>query len=100
MSAVAELLRAGADDADMEFAQLLRRRLGRRPHHQIFGALIHREQHHFAQVLLPAQQHDDAVDPGRDSAVRRRSQRKRMEAEYGAALAALCDAPIAKLAAE
>jgi len=26
--------------------------------------------------------------------------RKRMEAEYGAALAALCDAPIAKLAAE
>jgi hypothetical protein len=29
------------------------------------SALVHREQHHLAQVLLAAEQHDDAVDAGR-----------------------------------
>jgi hypothetical protein len=27
--------------------------------------LVHRERHHYAQVLLAAQRHDDAVDAGR-----------------------------------
>jgi hypothetical protein len=53
---------------DVQFAQLLRRDLRGRAHHQVFGALVHREQHHFAQVIFAAQQHDDAVDAGRDAA--------------------------------
>ena len=71
--------RARRDDADVELAQLLRRGLRRRAHHQILGALVHREQHDLAQILFPAQQHDDAVDAGRDAAVRRRAERERVQ---------------------
>ncbi len=63
----------------MQLAQLLRRDLRRRAHHQILGALIHREQHHLAQVLLAGKKHDDAVDAGRDAAVGRRAKRERMQ---------------------
>ena len=62
-----------------KLAQLLRRGLRRRAHHQIFGALVHREQHDLAQVLFAAQQHDDAVDARRDAAVRRRAERERVQ---------------------
>ena len=41
-------------EPDMKFAQLLRRDLRRRPHQQVLGPLVHREQNHFAQVLLAA----------------------------------------------
>ena len=44
---------------------------------EYFGALVHREQHHLAQVLLATQQHDNAVDAGRNAAVRRRAERQR-----------------------
>jgi len=47
-------LSARLHQPDVQLAELLRRDLRRRAHHQIFGALIHREQHHFAQVLLAA----------------------------------------------
>src|SRR5262245_16742202 len=50
---------------DMQLAQLLGRDLRRRAHHQILGALVHRKEHDFAQILLPAEQHHDAVDAGR-----------------------------------
>ena len=44
-----------------------------RAHHQVFGALVHREEHDLAQILLARQQHDDAVDARRDAAMRRRA---------------------------
>src|SRR5262245_8935508 len=62
---------------DVQLAQLLGRDLRRRAHHQILGALIHRKEYDFAQVLFPAEQHHDAVDAGRDAAVGRRAERKR-----------------------
>src|ERR1700693_3245560 len=37
---------------DVEFAQLLCGRRRGRPHEQILGALVHREERHLAQVLL------------------------------------------------
>src|SRR5262245_55989019 len=64
-------------EPDMQLAQLLGRDLGRRTHHQILGALVHRKEYDFAQVLFPAEQHHDAVDAGRDAAVGRRAERKR-----------------------
>src|SRR5215813_13388157 len=76
-SAVACLLRQG--ESDMQLAQLLGRDLGRRAHHQVLGALVHRKEYDFAQVLFAAEQHHDAVDAGRDAAVGRRAERKRMQ---------------------
>ncbi len=64
---------------DMQLLELLGRRLRRRAHHQVLGALVHREQHHLAQVFLAGEQHDDAVDARRDAAVRRRAERKRVQ---------------------
>ena len=40
--------------------------LRRRAHHQVLGPLVHREQDDLADVLLAGQQHDDAVDAGRE----------------------------------
>src|SRR6266545_7691103 len=57
----------------MQLPELLRRDLGRRTHEEVFGLLVHGEQHDLAQVLLAGEQHDDAVDAGRDAAVRRRA---------------------------
>ena len=70
---------SGRAQPDVQLAKLLLRNLRRRAHQQILGALVHREQHHLAQVLLAAQQHDDAVDAGRDAAVRRRAERQRAQ---------------------
>src|SRR5215831_6427360 len=39
-------------EPDMQLAQLLGRDLGRRAHHQILGALVHRKEYDFAQVLF------------------------------------------------
>src|SRR5262249_21675624 len=64
---------------DVQLAQLLGRDLRRRAHHQILGALVHRKEHDFAQILFPAEQHDDAVDAGRNPAVRRCTKRKRAQ---------------------
>ena len=50
------------DDADVELAQLALGDLARRVHHQILGALVHREEHDLADVGLAGEQHDDAVD--------------------------------------
>ena len=41
--------------------------------------LVHRKQHNLAQVLLPGQQHDDAVNTRRNAAVRWRAQRERAQ---------------------
>ena len=49
---------------DVEFAQLLGRCFGGCAHQQVFGLLVHREEHDLADVGLVAQQHDDAVDAG------------------------------------
>ncbi len=46
------LLRQG--EADVQLAQLARRDLGWCAHQKILGLLIHRKQHHLAQVLLAA----------------------------------------------
>src|SRR5262245_16132696 len=64
---------------DVQLAELLGRNLRRRAHHQVFRALIHREQHDLAQVLLAAKQHHDAIDTRRDAAVRRRAERERAQ---------------------
>ena len=61
----------------MQLAQLLHGDRRGRAHKQILGALIHREKHDFPQILLPREQHDDAVDAGRDPAMRRRPILKR-----------------------
>src|SRR5665213_2595873 len=66
----------GQVEADVEFAKLLLRHCRRRAHHQILGALVHRKQRHLAQVLLPAEQHYDTVDPRCDATVRRRAERQ------------------------
>ena len=60
----------------MQLAQLLGGGFRGRAHHQVLGALVHREQHHLAQILLAAEQHHDAVDAGRDAAMRRRAERE------------------------
>ena len=41
--------------------------------HKILGTLIHRKQHHFAQILLASKQHHDAINARGKSAVRRRT---------------------------
>ena len=41
-------------EPDVQFAELFRSYLRRRPHHQVFGPLVHREENHLAQVLLAA----------------------------------------------
>src|SRR5580700_371715 len=65
----ASLLRR--DDADMELAQLLRRRRRRRAHKQILRALVHREKRHLAQILLAREQHHDAIHARRHPSMRR-----------------------------
>jgi predicted dinucleotide-binding enzyme len=55
-----------AQKAGMQLAQLLSARLPTaRPSSDLRQRWFKREQHHFAQVLLAAQEHDDAVDAGR-----------------------------------
>src|SRR3984893_18716886 len=60
-------------EPDVQLAQLLRRHRRRRAHEQILGALVHRKKHDLAQIVLAREQHDDAVEAGRDPAVRRRA---------------------------
>ena len=43
----------------MQLAQLLRRDLRRRPHHQILGALVHREQRPGRAVAINVEQIDE-----------------------------------------
>ena len=56
LSAEAEAVRSlgafGRDDANMQLAQLLCCDFRRRAHQQIFGALVHREQHDLPKILL------------------------------------------------
>src|SRR5262249_31455777 len=63
-------------EPDMQLAQLLGRDLGRRTHHQILGALVHRKEYDFAHVLFPAEQPHDAV------AADRRCARAAASAQY------------------
>ena len=70
---------SSANRAGCAIPELLGRHFRRRAHHQILGALVHREQHHLAQILLAGEQHDDAVDAGRDAAMRRRAERERVQ---------------------
>src|ERR1700738_862587 len=63
------LLRWRETQRNMQFAQLLRRQLGRRIHHQVDRLLIHREGDDLADVGLVGQQHDDTIDAGRGAAV-------------------------------
>ena len=60
-------------DPERQFAQLLRHHVARRPHQQVVRLLVHREQRYLTQVLGADEQHHDAVDAGRHSAVRRRA---------------------------
>jgi hypothetical protein len=48
-------------DADVQFFELLHRHLGEGGHHEVLGGLVHQEGDHFADVLLVAQNHDEAV---------------------------------------
>jgi Asp-tRNA(Asn)/Glu-tRNA(Gln) amidotransferase A subunit family amidase len=57
----------------MQLAELLGRGLGGRAHHEVLGTLVHREQRDFAQIGRATQQHHNAVDAGRHTAVRRRA---------------------------
>src|SRR5690606_29117878 len=59
------------DQADVQFAQLLGSNRRRRAHHQIFRTLVEREERHLADVRLVGEQHDDTVDAGSCTAVRR-----------------------------
>ena len=61
----------------MQLTQLLHGDGGRRAHEKILGTLVHREKHDLAQIFLPREQHDDAIDAGRDPAMRRRAILKR-----------------------
>ena len=63
----------------MQFLQPFRLDLRRRPHQQVLGLLVHRKRDDLADVGLVGEQHDDAVDAGRRSAVRRRPVAKRLE---------------------
>src|SRR5690242_17293753 len=63
----------------MQLPELLRADLGGRTHHKVLRPLVHREQHHLAQVLFTGKQHHDAVNTGRDAAVRRSAERKCMQ---------------------
>ena len=56
--------------------------------HQVAGLLRLGEGDHVADVVLARQQHDDAVDAGRDAAVRRRAVLERLQqvAEAGVGL--------------
>src|SRR6266700_4276721 len=72
MAALQFLLR----ESDAKFPQLLRIDLGRRLRHQFLAAVIFWECHHIADGLLAADQHDEAIEPERDSAVRRRTEAK------------------------
>src|SRR5262249_60687639 len=63
-------------EPDMELAQLPWRDFRWRAHHQVLGTLIHRKQHDFPQVLLPAQKHHDPVNPGGDPPVGWRTQQQ------------------------
>ena len=57
----------------MQLAELLLGDGRRGVHHQILGALVHREGDHLANVLRVGEQHDHAVHARRDAAVRRRA---------------------------
>src|SRR3546814_4011125 len=58
------------DDTDAEFLELLVAHRRRRVRHQILGLLVHREDDDFADVRLVGEQHHDAVDARRRTAVR------------------------------
>ena len=51
-------------EPDVQLAQLLRRHLRRRAHEQVLGALVHREEHDLAQVLLAASSMTMRSTPG------------------------------------
>src|SRR5262249_14084435 len=61
------------DDADVELSQLFLRHGGRRTHQQILRVLRKREPNHCADVRLLRQQHHDAIDARRETAVGRRA---------------------------
>ena len=54
----------------MQFAHLFVHRLVRSTHHQVFCALVHREQDHVAQIVGIGQQHNDAVNTRSTTTVR------------------------------
>ena len=64
---------------DVQLPQLLLRHGRGRAHQQILGVLRHRERDHFAQIRLLREQHHDAIDAGREPAVRRRAVAERVE---------------------
>src|SRR5689334_2446 len=61
----------------MEFAKLPARHLARCSHQQVLRLLVHREKGHLAQIGFVAQHHDDAVDAGRNAAMRRGAEMQR-----------------------
>ena len=67
------------NDPQVQFAQLFVLRFGRGVHHQVFGALVHREHHHLADVFLIGQQHHDAVDTSGTATVRGRAVLERVD---------------------
>src|SRR5688572_15442772 len=75
------LRRRLVDEPDPQLAQLLRRDLRRRAAHGVEARLVLRKRDHVAQVRLAREHHDRPVDPERDSAMRRRSHRERVEQE-------------------
>jgi len=83
------------DDPQTQLHQLIRLWLAWRVHHQIFGALVHREEDHLADVRLFRQQHDDPVDTGRTPTVGRGTVLERVhhaaEPLFDFVLAVACD---------
>ena len=63
--------RAARDKLQVQFLQLLFINDARRAKKQLFGLLIEREGRDFADIRRVGQQHDDAVNARRDSAMRR-----------------------------
>ena len=64
---------------DRQITQLARIDLGWRVGHQIYPTIIFWERHHVANALFATDEHNQAIEPKRDSAVRRRTEPKGAE---------------------
>ena len=69
------------DEPDAELAKLLVGHRGRRAGQRIGSARHLRERDHLADVRLAGHERDEALDPHREAAVRRRAHRQRLEEE-------------------
>ncbi len=76
---LAQPLACGQRELQVELLELLLVDRARRAQHQLLGLLVERKGGDLAQVRLIRDQHHDAVDAGRDPAMRRRAEVERAE---------------------